>query len=342
MAVPRAACGVMAVSIFRHPRVWYTYMRLGEAADEFLYSVIDAAGHGVDRSKVMAVLRETVGKWNNEAIQQRAQMLRYIARDIEDGLHISFSVFVKDVYAEELQSETRTVRVRMPRLTEFVHHFFQRLVTTAEVRRGSYFHELTMYRNHAVSNAMISALSDMCVDNVRVDRRGEDSSFTAEEESATDLYSESIAPRADDGMPFSGSVAGTNALAPPPPSVQDVVPNQPQQSGSATENRQNTRMQTFRPPVTRMKTQPQGPVQTTRDAHGSNVRAPTVSFAQEDDLGPMKDRGSQNGDFDIRSQNNEDEFVDENGSDGGSDTYRRSETHTQKGALRLLERLNEK
>lgn len=166
---PRASCGVMPVSIFRHPRVWYLYLRLGEAADEFLFAV----KHESERAKcshatLASRLRETLPGWNPVAIAQRTTRLKELARDVDDALQTAFTVFVKDTYAEDLRERKRKVRVRLPRLGDFVHMFFVRLVTTPEVQRGTYFDTSTVFRNHAVSNAMISALADACVDNVQV------------------------------------------------------------------------------------------------------------------------------------------------------------------------------
>ena len=321
----------MAVSVFRHPRVWYTYMRLGEAADEFLYSVLDAAGPKVSRTKVMDVLRETVGKWNNEAIQQRTQMLRYIATDIEEALHTSFSVFVKDVYAEALRCKKRVVRARMPRVTDFVHSFFMRLVQTAEVRRGSYFEDVTLYRNHAVSNAMLSALSDMCVDNVRVKHHGDESV----EQSVADADGEDMSSDDAPSQSFAQNTEATHNTAGANPGnatsddiLGDSGPSQiaPTRSAAAVASQPtpSAPMQTFRPPVTRLRT-------------NTDVRAsgqPATENQRNDVQDEFEDEEDEGND-------GSSELREEGSETGSAEPQRRTLTNTQGGALRLLERLTE-
>jgi len=173
---PRAAVGVLPVSIFRDARVVYVLRRLGEAADEFfdaallqLAEVMPDAPQSQQIRTMASAFARTVPQWSPAVIKQRVDRILDLARDFEPAVHAAFAVYVKDAYAEDLRGRRRKVQICMPRLSDFVHAFFSRVVVCPEVRRGSYFDPAsTAARNFAVSNALLDALADMCVDNVRV------------------------------------------------------------------------------------------------------------------------------------------------------------------------------
>lgn len=175
-APPRAAVGVLPVSIFRDARVAYVLRRLGEAADEFfdaallqLGEIMPGASLAQQTAAMASALARTVPQWSPAVIKQRVDRILDLARDFESAAHASFAIYVKDAYAEDLRGRRRKVQICMPRLSDFVHAFFSRVVVCPEVRRGSYFDPAsTAARNFAVSNALLDALADMCVENVRV------------------------------------------------------------------------------------------------------------------------------------------------------------------------------
>lgn len=174
--IRQGSCGVVPVSIFRDTRVNYVMRRLGEATDEFfdallikLEDLMPQATKAQRIQKMTEALGQTVSTWTQPVIKQRTQRLLELARDFEPSMNAAFAIYVKDTYANDIQGKNRKVQICMPRLNDFVHSYFMRIVVAPEVRRGSYFDTTqTHARNFAVSNAFLDALADSCVDNVRV------------------------------------------------------------------------------------------------------------------------------------------------------------------------------
>jgi hypothetical protein len=171
----RAANGVIPVSIFRDTRVNYLMRRLGEATDEFLEALLIKCEELMPKQSreehiksVLTFLSRTVPTWSAPLIKQRVDRILELARDFESALHAAFAIYVKDTYAEDLRGRKRKVQIRMPRVADFVHIYFTRIILAPEVKRGSYFDKSTVARNFAVSNAMMDALAECCVDHVRV------------------------------------------------------------------------------------------------------------------------------------------------------------------------------
>jgi hypothetical protein len=174
--LPKASCGVLPVSVFRDARVNYVMRRLGEATDEFfealmakLETVMPEASEAERRAAMLEGLARTVPGWSAPVVNQRMQRLLELARDFEANMHAAFAIYVKDTYAEDLRGRRRKVQVCMPKLSAFLHMYFCRIVIAPEVKRGSYFDRTsTTARNFAVCNAMLDALAEVCVENVRV------------------------------------------------------------------------------------------------------------------------------------------------------------------------------
>lgn len=172
----RAACGVPPVSIFRDTRVNYVMRRLGEATDEFfdalrvkVETLMPEAPEEQRRKVMLDGLQRTVPGWSAPAVQQRVERLLELARDFEANLHAAFAIYVKDTYAEDLRGRRRKVQVCMPKVSAFLHAYFMRIIHAPEVIRGAYWEPgSTNARNFAVCNAMLDALAEVCVENVRV------------------------------------------------------------------------------------------------------------------------------------------------------------------------------
>lgn len=174
--LPKASCGVLPVSIFRDARVNYVMRRLGEATDEFfdallskLETIMPGASEQERREAMLEGLARTVPGWSAPVVSQRVQRLLELARDFEANMHAAFAIYVKDTYAQDLRGRTRKVQVCMPKLSAFLHMYFTRIVVAPEVKRGAYFDRTsTVARNFAVCNALLDALAEVCVENVRV------------------------------------------------------------------------------------------------------------------------------------------------------------------------------
>jgi len=201
----RSSCGVLPVSIFRDVHVNYVFRRLGEATDEFFDALLVKMrelmpGNSKEEhlEKMVGTLTKTVPSWSGPIIKQRVQRLLELARDFESAFNSTFAIYVKDSFANDLH--TKKVRICLPRLTDFVHMYFVRICLAPEVKRGAYFDpHNTHARNFAVCNAMLDALAEASVDNVRVSKKGE-LREAEEEESDEELREEEEELREADEM----------------------------------------------------------------------------------------------------------------------------------------------
>jgi hypothetical protein len=171
------ACGVVPVSIFRDVHVNYVMRRLGEATDEFfdalmikLEEYMPTATREERIAKMVSTLARTVPAWGGPIIKQRLQRLMELARDFEAAFQSTFAIYVKDTFANDIQGKQKKIKICIPKLVEFVHAYYSRISLSPEVKRGAYFDSNNTHaRNFAVSNALLDALADVAVDNVRVE-----------------------------------------------------------------------------------------------------------------------------------------------------------------------------
>lgn len=248
---PRAANGVLPVSIFRDVRCCYVFRRLGEATDEFFDALLAKLGEVKPdatrdqlREEMVAALRRTVPTWGSGVIKQRVQRVKELARDFESTLHVTFAMYVKDAYAEDLRGRRRKVQVCMPRVADFVHFYFRRIAVAPEVRNGAYWAKgSTAARNFAVSNAMLDALAECCVDNVRIGHQlAEDRDVEEDRPSRED--------REDDERVAEAAGADEAAARIPTPQVREYAPTAMTPSAHSLPP-PSDRFHTFVPPATR-------------------------------------------------------------------------------------------
>jgi hypothetical protein len=245
----KAANGVIPVSIFRDTRVNYLMRRLGEATDEFFEALLLKCEELKPKEPreehiktVLAYLTRTVPTWSAPLIKQRVDRILELARDFESALHAAFAVYVKDTYAEDLRGRKRKVQIRMPRVADFVHIFFTRIILAPEVKRGAYFDKSTVARNFAVSNAMMDALAECCVDHVRV----QDSSSPSPPPPPPLPQHTQYSDADSDDTPSQESDDDSSDDAHPPQPPQPTTAAHSAQPTSAS----SPRFQTFVPPVT--------------------------------------------------------------------------------------------
>jgi hypothetical protein len=272
------ACGVVPVSIFRDVHVNYVMRRLGEATDEFfdalmikLEEYMPDASKEQRTSKMALTLAKTVPTWGAPVVRQRVQRLMELARDFESAFRATFAVYVKDTFANDIQGKRNKVRICIPRLADFVHAYFSRISHSPEVKRGAYFDtNNTHARNFAVSNALLDALADVAVDNVRVENATADSARVdkgdreAEDE---DLSSEDADLSDEEGDLSNEEGEPGQEAAPRRPTTQ---PPQPPNTAH--------RFHTFIPPVTQLassKAASTHTLQTLQGQHNTHTTRPT-------------------------------------------------------------------
>jgi hypothetical protein len=287
--LPKASCGVLPVSVFRDARVNYVMRRLGEATDEFfealmmkLQAVMPEASEEQRRAAMLEGLARTVPGWSAPVVNQRMQRLLELARDFEANMHAAFAIYVKDTYAEDLRGRKRKVQVCMPKLSAFLHMYFCRIVISPEVKRGAYFDRTsTVARNFAVSNAMLDALAEVCVENVRVvdvPSESRDSGPPRPSQRPANPYANPMPPQQqqqqqypprpssmdsaafDDASSFASMGESRSQIShPPPPDREPAQPRPPTAQSrvhpfdafkAGGESQPGSRFSTFVPPVT--------------------------------------------------------------------------------------------
>jgi hypothetical protein len=255
---PRAANGVLPVSIFRDVRCCYVFRRLGEATDEFFDALLAKLGEVKPdatreqlREEMVAALRRTVPTWGSGVIKQRVQRVKELARDFESTLHVTFAMYVKDAYAEDLRGRRRKVQVCMPRVADFVHFYFRRIAVAPEVRNGAYWSKgSTAARNFAVSNAMLDALAECCVDNVRIGHQLVEDRDLEEDRPSRSRAHDVDEERYDDERVAGAAGADEAAARIPTPQVREYAPTAMTPSAHSLPP-PSDRFHTFVPPATR-------------------------------------------------------------------------------------------
>ena len=255
------ACGVVPVSIFRDVHVNYVMRRLGEATDEFfdalmikLEEYMPTATREERIAKMVSTLARTVPAWGGPIIKQRLQRLMELARDFEAAFQSTFAIYVKDTFANDIQGKQKKIKICIPKLVEFVHAYYSRISLSPEVKRGAYFDSNNTHaRNFAVSNALLDALADVAVDNVRVENADR---VTGAESESDD---------GDEELDDDGEVGDED---------EDDELNEPE--------KRDQRFHTFIPPVTKPNpaTFPSHSLTSTRPSFPSTFPPTQTSFAQ--------------------------------------------------------------
>jgi len=235
--------------------------RLGEATDEFfdalmikLEEYMPTATREERIAKMVSTLARTVPAWGGPIIKQRLQRLMELARDFEAAFQSTFAIYVKDTFANDIQGKQKKIKICIPKLVEFVHAYYSRISLSPEVKRGAYFDSNNTHaRNFAVSNALLDALADVAVDNVRVENADR---VTGAESESDD---------GDEELDDDGEVGDED---------EDDELNEPE--------KRDQRFHTFIPPVTKPNpaTFPSHSLTSTRPSFPSTFPPTQTSFAQ--------------------------------------------------------------